>query len=234
MITNINSNNTTNTTITLGEEEKSHTVLSSATPVFNVKWTMTATHYRSQLRLHLVDANNDRKVGVAKVTPYFLLQREADKYGKSDTLPDMEKLTMYDASNEKEEIGYFKVSISFEEDVKNFFLSLTPKLAQSSPEETLSIERLSRHIDRFKLLLNFFFNIFDEYRSIMNWDNIPLTVFLFAAFVYTCLYIDAEYALCCPLFLCVFLMTRSLRKRRFGIYRKHWIEKGIPDEETYR
>jgi hypothetical protein len=217
-----------------GEEEKSNTVLSSATPVFNVKWTMPASHYRSQFRLCLVDANTDRKVGVAKVTPYYLMQREADKYGKVDYSPDFEKLPMFDASNEKEEIGYFNVSISFEEDVKNFFLSLTPKLAQSSPDETLSIERLSRHIDRFKLLLNVFFNIIAEYRSIMNWDSVPITLFVFVVFVYTCLYIDAEYALCCPLFLCVYLMTRSLQRRRFGLYRKHWVEKGIPEEEMYR
>jgi len=217
-----------------GEEEKSQTVLSSATPVFNVKWVMTASHYRAQLRIYLIDANNDRKVGVAKVTPYYLMQREADKYGKPDTSPDFEKLTMYDANNEKEEIGYFNISISFEEDIKNLFLSLTPKVAQTSPDETLSIERLSRHIDRFKLLLNFFIGLFDEYRYIMNWDNIPLTIFVFFVFVYTCLYIDAEYALCCPLFIFVFLMTKSLRNRRFGLYRKHWIEKSIPEEEMYR
>lgn len=217
-----------------GEEEKSQTVLSSATPVFNVKWEMTASHYRAQMRIYLVDANNDRKVGVAKVTPYYLMQREADKYGKLDKSPDFEKLTMYDANNEKEEIGYFKISISFEEHTKNFFLSMTPKLAQTSPDETLSIERLSRHIDRFKLLLYFFTSLFDEYRSIMNWDNVPLTIFLFFVFVYTCLHIDAEYALCCPLFICVFLMTRSLQKRRFGSYRKNWIEKGIPEDEMFR
>eukprot|EP01041_Mallomonas_annulata_P014526 gene14526-30918_t len=39
----------------------SHTVHSSATPFFNRKWQFTAPHYRSHIRLTLVDAQTDRK-----------------------------------------------------------------------------------------------------------------------------------------------------------------------------
>lgn len=42
-------------------------------------------------------------------------------------------------------------------------------------------------------------------------------------FVYFTLYLDAEYALCAPLFLLVALMTESWFYRHFGYFRKKWV-----------
>jgi hypothetical protein len=51
---------------------RTQTVTSSATPVFNRRWTTTAPHYKAALRLYLMDANTDRKV-----TPVALFERHS-------------------------------------------------------------------------------------------------------------------------------------------------------------
>jgi hypothetical protein len=70
----------------------------------------------------------------------------------------------------------------------------------------------------------------------MEWENPLQTLFLLIAFVYTTLKIDAEYALCCPIFVILVLFTKSLIDRKSGQFRKYWVEEGnfgkssIPDK----
>ncbi len=208
-------------------EERSQRIISSATPVFDIKRVMIAPHYRALLRIYLVDASTDRKVAVATTSPYALMQRDADKYNSDWTKVPFENVPMHDLQDEKVEIGYLSVKIAFEEDVTSLFLSSIPRAAPNSPDELLSVERLSQHIERFKALIAFGNDCFAEYCYIMDWENIPLTLTLLIIFLIMVFRVDAEYALCCPLFLLVILMTRSLLCRRNGLYRKKWIEKGI-------
>ena len=70
----------------------------------------------------------------------------------------------------------------------------------------------------------------------MEWENPLQTLFLLIVFVYTTLKIDAEYALCCPIFVILVLFTKSLIDRKSGQFRKYWVEEGnfgkssIPDK----
>ena len=58
----------------------------------------------------------------------------------------------------------------------------------------------------------------------MEWENPLQTLFLLIVFVYTTLKIDAEYALCCPIFVILVLFTKSLIDRKSGQFRKYWVE----------
>ena len=102
-----------------------------------------------------------------------------------------------------EDVGYFTVRVRFEEDVSGFFFSSTPRSAPCSPEESLSVVRLAEHIERFKAIIALVNKCYAEYCYVMDWEDIPFTSGLFAAFLAATLCIDAEYALCCPLFVLV-------------------------------
>jgi hypothetical protein len=60
----------------------------------------------------------------------------------------------------------------------------------------------------------------------MDWENPLLTFALLVLFVYTTLKINAEYAFCCPIFVILFLFTKSLMDRKSGQFRKDWVENG--------
>ena len=65
---------------------------------------------------------------------------------------------------------------------------------------------------------------YSAFCRIMEWENPLQTLFLLIAFVYTTLKIDAEYALCCPIFVILVLFTKSLIDRKSGQFRKYWVE----------
>lgn len=208
------------------QEERTQRIINSATPEFNRAWTFIVPHFRAVMRIYLVDAVTERKVGVATTSSYSIMQRDADLYKSNWKLADYEDIPLKDIT-EKEEIGHMTVKILFEEDVKSFFMSSNPRLIPNSPDESLSVERLSQHIERFKSAINLFNKCYYEYCFIMDWQNIPLSLTLFLTFLASVFLMNAEYALFCPLFIMVVLMTRTLQKRRSGIYRKCWIEKDI-------
>ena len=58
----------------------------------------------------------------------------------------------------------------------------------------------------------------------MEWENPLQTFLLFILFIYTTLYIDAEYAFCCPIFIILTLFTKSYIDRKTGKFQKYWIE----------
>jgi hypothetical protein len=69
----------------------------------------------------------------------------------------------------------------------------------------------------------------------MQWEDPIYTFFLLVFFVYACLRLDAEYALCVPLFLVVVLMTRSLYRRSAGELERFVIERPPDrDDAAYR
>lgn len=61
-----------------GKEYRTNSIYSSATPVFNTKWVVPMKHYRSTLRLHLVDAVQHKKIGSYHFSPYTIMHRDAD------------------------------------------------------------------------------------------------------------------------------------------------------------
>ena len=48
-------------------------------------------------------------------------------------------------------LGHFLLSVAFEEDLAGLFFAECPRAAPPPPEEQLSVERLSLHIERFKV-----------------------------------------------------------------------------------
>ena len=60
----------------------------------------------------------------------------------------------------------------------------------------------------------------------MDWEDPFLTLSLLVLFVYTTFNINAEYALCCPIFVLLALFTKSLIDRKSGKFRKRWVEDG--------
>jgi hypothetical protein len=126
------------------------------------------------------------------------------------------------------------MSVAFEEDMQGLFLSSDPRTAPAAPEEQLSVERLTLHISRFKAVIGMISSWFTAYNSIMDWEEPTFTGFLFVAFLYTTIKLNAEYALCAPIFIIVVLITKSFLNRRSGRFRKHWIEKGGDFEDKFR
>ena len=59
-------------------EKRTQTVHASAAPVYNKKFRFTAMHYRSSIKVTLVDAQTGRKIGQTKISVYSIMQRDAD------------------------------------------------------------------------------------------------------------------------------------------------------------
>lgn len=108
--------------------------------------------------------------------------------------------------------------------------------------ESVSVDRLRVHIDRFKSLVDLFgalnrfkmlpknsifvlTSVIREHKKIMDWEDPKYTVFLLVGFTSAILFIDAEYALSVPLFIVVVLMTKMWFYRSSGGFRKQLIEK---------
>lgn len=217
-------------------ELKTKTVRSSATPVFDKKWTLGVPTYQACLKLALINSD-DGVVGVTKIPIYALVM---GKYGRS--MEDRKKgkktqeevIPMRSPNDPTIVTGYFNVDMTFEEDVQALFLAKIPKRAKAPDDETLSVERLVKHIGRFQSLINLVGAIFAEYMDLMNWKDAIFTSTMLLVFVYTTLTINAEYALCCPVFLALCLFTRAYQRRVSGAYTKETIERMKPNNDPYR
>ena len=222
----------------------SQIIYGSATPIFNVSETFCIPHFRSIIDINLMDAQSASKIGYSRFTPYELMQREADrKYvwklesvntlsSPNNRLPIFNFNHNYYGSStneEKKEIGYFTGMIQFSEDYQNHYLSYDVKYSPNSPEEDLSMERLSTHISRFTEFFNYFSMCYQEYLYIMNWEEPLLTSFLFVCFLYCTLQVNAEYSLSGVMFFIVLMMTRTLLRRRNGEYFRIYLSKGIKE-----
>ena len=235
-------------------EIRTNTVHSSATPIFNVTWTVKMAHFRSSLKIFLVDANTNRRIGYTKLSVVSVMQRKADtsieighqSVGKNKQKSSAtaavggggggggvhadqsisDRLILKDM-NDKQDIGYLVANVSFEEDIKGLFLSEKVHLAPDSPQEQLSVERLSAHINRFGAIIDWVTLCFDEYLRLMNWSDPLVTFVAFISFLYCTIRIHAEYSLSGIVFVLVVLMTRTFLRRKFGFYKNYYAEKGI-------
>lgn len=61
-------------------EFKSKSVYHSATPIFNVRWTIKMENFHSAVSLYLVDAYSHRKIASTRFTCFALMQRDADRH----------------------------------------------------------------------------------------------------------------------------------------------------------
>ena len=61
------------------EDYRTETVMNSATPIFDAKLDIRTPHYRTLVHLYLVDADTHRRIGHTRLSPFMLLQREADR-----------------------------------------------------------------------------------------------------------------------------------------------------------
>lgn len=218
-------------------ELRTKTVRSSATPVFDKKWTLGVPTYQSCLKIALIDSGDNSVVGVSKIPIYSMIM---GKYGhsidkkKKHRLIQEEIIPMRNPNDPTIVTGHFSVDISFEEDVQALFLAKIPKQARVPDEESLSVERLVKHIGRFQLLINLVGAIFSEYLDLMNWKDFIFTSTMLLVFVYTALKINAEYALCCPVFLALCLFTRAYYRRVSGTYEKETIGRMKNNNDPYR
>lgn len=203
-------------------EKETHVIKSSATPCYNEKFEFVAPHFRSVLTLTLVDAQTDRKLGVSEISIYAIQQRDADRYSSNWQLAGEEQFKMRDL-NGKEQVGHFNAAINFKENTEELFLSSAPKLAMVGPDEAMSLERVRIHISRFGTIISSIRASFDRYKRLMDWENPGFTFAMLVLFVYFTLTIDAEYALCAPLFMAVALLSETWYYRHFGYFRMRWV-----------
>ena len=227
-------------------EIKTNTVRSSATPIFNFSWTVKMTHFRSSLKLFLVDANTNRRIGYTKLSVVSVMQRKADasiEIGPHSGGKNKQKSAHLQAEssisdrlllkdmNDKQDIGYLVANVSFEEDTNGLFLSDKVHLAPDSPQEQLSVERLTVHINRFGAIIDWVTLCFDEYLRLMDWSDPLVTFIAFVSFLYCTTRIHAEYSLSGIVFVLVVLMTRTYLRRKFGYYKEYYAEKGIKKQK---
>jgi hypothetical protein len=80
-------------------EFKSKAVFRSATPIFNVRWTIKMEHYRAAVNVFLMDAYTHRRIASARFSCYALMQRDADQSIPSHKQAPVEKVALrYDFS----------------------------------------------------------------------------------------------------------------------------------------
>lgn len=207
-------------------EFKSKAVFGSATPIFNVRWTIKMEHYRAAVILYLVDAQTHRRIASCRFSCFSLMQRDADSHSRHWKDSPIERAPLRNVSD-GEEMGYLNAQVAFEEDLQGLFLSENLHDAPSSPPELLSVQRLGTHIARFGAVIDLFNQWYAEYLFIMEWKDPMSTLVMFLAFLYFTLKVQAEYALSGVVFILVVLMTRSYLRRRNGQYIKHYVEYGV-------
>lgn len=208
---------------------RSKSVFNSASPIFNVKWTIKMEHYRAAVNLFLMDAVTHQKIACSRVSVYAIMQRDADrKYVHWDDAP-VEHLPMRSLGVDTDDdlMGHFCAKVTFEEDVLGLFTGEELHDAPQGPPEQLSVQRLSAHIARFSAIFALIGLWNREYLSIMEWKDPPSTFVILLIFLYCTIHVNAEYALSGLMFLVVVLMTRSLFRRNSGQYVRHYVEKGI-------
>lgn len=207
-------------------EFKSKSVYGSATPIFNVRWTIKMEHFRAAVNLFLMDAHTHRRIATARLSCYALMQRDVDRNIKSWKDAPTERVVLRGVSD-GEEMGYLTAAASFEEDIDGLFLTEPLHDAPLSPPEAFSVQRLSAHIARFTAIIDLINLWYAEFLYITEWQD-PMTTFVvFLVFLYCTLKVQAEYALSGVVFALVVLMTRSWWRRRSGQYVKHYVEVGV-------
>jgi hypothetical protein len=229
-------------TVEIDKEIKftSQIMYNSATPIFNLSLNFQVPHYRAVIDINLMDAATGSKIGFFRFTPYEYMQREADRryvwklessaknYNKQ--IPIYQYDYYHNNIHDNKEIGYFSGKITFEEDNYHHYLSYyNVKYSPPSPEEELSMERLSIHISRFTEFFKFFTTLYEEYLYIMNWEEPILTLFLFVTFLYCTIQVSGEYSLSGVMFFILIMMTRALIRRRNGSYLRVYLSKGLVD-----
>jgi hypothetical protein len=214
-------------------EAKTKVIRQSAAPHFNKRFLFTAPSYHCALRMSLVNADDQRPVGSARMSIYSLIIRDADLHNSNWESVGLEDIDIRDPSDNTKIVGTFKARVAFEEDVSALFLADVPRPVLDGPEESLSVERLTIHIARFQAVIAFIVSMNNEYLRLMDWEDPLYTSVAFILFVIVTLNVNAEYALSCPIFIIVAVITRSGLRRHAGRLRKKLVEKEDP-EESFR
>jgi hypothetical protein len=215
---------------------KTRTIRDSAAPHFSKQWTFTVPHFKCSLKMSLINARDDSVVGSHSMSLYALMMRDADAHVES--LPETANDTylLYNSKLQSSAgssahtlqtaraTANLKARIKFEENFQALYINFVPFAAPSGPEDEFSVERLSKHVARFQAAINIFVLIYTEYCRLMNWDDSLFTGLCFVLFVYTTLTVNAEYALCCPMFVVVVFATIARYRRMHGYYRKALLE----------
>jgi hypothetical protein len=97
----------------------------------------------------------------------------------------------------------------------------------------MDLDRVGTHFSRVGAVISALGWLADRYGYLMSWEDPLSTSIIMVIFVYCCLFVEAEYALCVPLFLIVVLFTESWANRHFGRYRKRLITPTEDPLESY-
>ncbi|KAJ8598191.1 hypothetical protein CTAYLR_005509 [Chrysophaeum taylorii] len=102
------------------------------------------------------------------------------------------------------------------------------ELAETSepepPPETFSMELARRHVERARQVIRWINETYEAYERVMRWTDPLITAPLFAAFVATCVWLDAEHVGVVPLALLVAFFLATARNRLLGHPRKTYFE----------
>ena len=204
------------------QEQRTHTVYQSASPIFHSSLSFSVPHFRSLLVMHLVDARTDKRIGRAAMSLYAVSVRQSQT---------MSEELLYDGKNNP--MGVLNLKIAFKEDISALFLATHPRAIAPSPPEALSVERLRDHVNRITALVRLVGQMGVEYRRITQWEEPLLSTTVLLLFVYACLRLNSEYFLCVPLFLLLYLMVSAYLRRADGSFQKQYIEmdSGIASSE---
>jgi hypothetical protein len=90
------------------ELDCTHTVYQTPNPLFNRKFVADVKHFKTDIRLVLVDASNDRKLGSVDTSVFAIMQRDADSKINWKLAP-IEELPIKDGDRL---IGHMQVKVS--------------------------------------------------------------------------------------------------------------------------
>ncbi|KAJ8608334.1 hypothetical protein CTAYLR_009420 [Chrysophaeum taylorii] len=109
--------------------------------------------------------------------------------------------------------------------VDDLWFSSSPRLASPEPlPETFSMELARRHVERARQVIRWINETYEAYERVMRWTDPLITAPLFAAFVATCVWLDAEHVGVVPLALLVAFFLATARNRLLGHPRKTYFE----------
>ncbi|EWM25237.1 protein c kinase isoform a [Nannochloropsis gaditana] len=218
---------------------RTRTIYKTLNPVFSERWTLSVPHYRALVSIELMDATRERMVGRKEWPIFQLLQEEADRKmrgrerwrerGHGETEEEREQLVPISVNDK--ELGYFRLSIKFKEDMASLFLAARPRPVPLPPQDDLAMENLRRVLDRVQAVLACLRTFQAHYAYIMNWEHPPTTLLFLLLFLYLCLCTEAEKAGALLVFSVLTFMTYALYCRSSGRYSQLWIEHD-PEDDT--
>ncbi|CAM9630849.1 unnamed protein product, partial [Phaeothamnion confervicola] len=220
------------------QSRRTQTVFQTSNPRFDTTWVLVAPAYDAVVSLELVDASNDRLVGVMETSVFALVQRDHDaravglpkpseavhdhalSFDPSGTAPDFggggDDSGGGGSSGGAAVTGLLRLQMAFVEDTDGLFRGPWPRRVPPRAPDDLSVDALRRYMERSQAILGWVAALSVAYRRVMAWEDPTLTSLLLLGFVYVTALADAEYVLAVPPGCLLAYMTITWARRRDG------------------